>query len=64
MASFSPYFEKQLKLTARADHPNSVSKEAAKYPCFNDADVEHYHTYAKHLGIDNKGSMLIRVGSS
>lgn len=34
MEKFTPYFEKQRKLTERADHPNSVSTEAAKYPCF------------------------------
>lgn len=27
----------------------------------HDADVEHYHTYAKHLGIDNKITWLGRV---
>lgn len=29
-----PYFEKQRKLTQRADHRNSVSTESKTYPCF------------------------------
>ena len=31
---FVPYFEKQRKLTQRADHQNSVSTRSAVYPCF------------------------------
>lgn len=31
---FVPYFEKQRKLTQRADHQNSVSTRSTVYPCF------------------------------
>lgn len=64
MASFTPYFEKQRKLTARADHPNSVSTEAAKYPCFKlvhnyDWNDYGYSTWFTMWCVPKKGERVL-----